>query len=130
MLDTDKPVLAFAHPDQFIQLGLNGHPVAILRVLDKEHHEEGHDRRARVDDQLPCVGETKKRTAERPKDDDRATQDERDRFSGKPGNGVGGCGEDIVHGDFLAKLAIAKCRSTGVVPLRQRNKVPVVILLV
>jgi hypothetical protein len=56
VLDADEMVAALAHPDQLVQLGLDSRAVTVLGVLDEEHHHEGHDGRARIDDQLPCIG--------------------------------------------------------------------------
>ena len=55
MLDADEGVLALADADQLVELRLKGRAVPVLGVLDQEHHEEGDDRRAGVDDQLPGV---------------------------------------------------------------------------
>src|SRR5947209_11510560 len=41
---------------QFVELCLHRRAVAVLAVLDQEHHEERHDRRSGVDHQLPGVG--------------------------------------------------------------------------
>lgn len=54
MLDTDEVVLGMARTDQLVELGLDG-AVAVLRVLDQEQHQEGDDRGAGVDDELPGV---------------------------------------------------------------------------
>ncbi len=43
--------------DQFIQLDLDGLRIAVLRVLDHEHHQKGNDGGAGVDDQLPGIAE-------------------------------------------------------------------------
>ena len=51
--------------NEFIQLDLDCRRVAVLGVLDQEHHQKGNDRRCRVDDQLPRVAEVE----ERPRDD-------------------------------------------------------------
>ena len=62
MFDSDELVPRRGYgADQFIDLGLNGRAVAILRILDQEDHEEGYDGRTGVDDQLPGVGIVKNR---------------------------------------------------------------------
>src|SRR5690606_18185439 len=43
MLDSDEMVVPSGNPDQFVQLDLDSGAVAILRILDQEHHEEGDD---------------------------------------------------------------------------------------
>src|SRR5690606_34097522 len=68
-----KVVLACADADQFVKLGLDRRPVAILRILDQEHHQEGDDGCARVDDELPSVGEAENRSADPPDHHDQDT---------------------------------------------------------
>lgn len=46
---------SFRYADQLIELDLHGLAVAILCILNQEHHQESHDRGARVDHQLPRV---------------------------------------------------------------------------
>src|SRR5712691_7896620 len=46
---------ALGCPDEFVELDLDRFRVAILRVLNQEHHQKRDDRSAGVDDQLPCV---------------------------------------------------------------------------
>jgi len=58
--------------DQLVQFQMHRLGVAILCVLDDEHHEKGNDRRSRVDDQLPCVREAEHQAADGPCDDDEA----------------------------------------------------------
>ena len=58
------------HPDQLIKFRLNGRSVPVLRVLNDEDHQKRNDGRARVDNELPRVGEVKQRTTERPCRDD------------------------------------------------------------
>jgi hypothetical protein len=42
--DVHQAVVSFARdPDQFVELGLQGEGIAVLRRLDEEHHEEGDD---------------------------------------------------------------------------------------
>jgi len=44
--------------------------ISILGVLNQKYHEEGDDGRGGVDDQLPSVGEVKRRAGEDPNEDD------------------------------------------------------------
>lgn len=60
--------------NEFIELGLESGTVPILCVLDKEHHQEGHDGRAGIDDQLPGVGIFEDRSGHRPHHDWRKTE--------------------------------------------------------
>ena len=55
MFDPDKGIMRRADANEFVQLDLNGGAIAVLRILDQEHHQEGDDGRARVDDELPGV---------------------------------------------------------------------------
>ena len=52
--------------DQLVELELDRLGVAVLRVLDQEHHQERDDRRAGVDDQLPGVAEAEERPGDEP----------------------------------------------------------------
>jgi len=52
--DVDEAVArALDRGDELVELEVHGERVLVLRALDEEHHEEGHDRRPRVDDELP-----------------------------------------------------------------------------
>ncbi len=53
---------AFHATDQFIQLQVDRLHVAVLRVLDQEHHEKRNDGGSGVDDQLPGIRVAKIRT--------------------------------------------------------------------
>ena len=55
--------------DQLVELDLHGLGVAVLRVLDQEHHQERDDRGAGVDDELPGVAEAEDRSSDAPRDD-------------------------------------------------------------
>ena len=56
MLDVDHLVLRLVDRlDDLVQLQMTGAGVAILRVLDQEHHEERDDGRAGINDELPRV---------------------------------------------------------------------------
>lgn len=52
-----------------VELGLNGSPIPVLRVLDQEHHKERNDGRAGVDDQLPRLRKLEKWSRIGPDDD-------------------------------------------------------------
>src|SRR3954447_18536274 len=64
--------------NQLIELEMHGHGIPILRVLDQEHHQEGDDRCAGVDDKLPGVGEAKEGAAYCPDDQNEECHDERE----------------------------------------------------
>lgn len=74
VFDSHHGVSSSPDADQLIQLYLDCCAVAILRVLDQEHHQKRYDRRAGVDDQLPRVRKAEQGTADRPYDDDADSQ--------------------------------------------------------
>src|SRR6266404_3919623 len=45
--------------DDLVKLQLKCFGIAVLRVLNEEHHQERDDGRARVDNELPGIGEMK-----------------------------------------------------------------------
>lgn len=51
---------------QFVQFDLNRFGVAVLGVLNQEHHQKRDDGGSCVDDQLPCVAEVKQRAGDDP----------------------------------------------------------------
>src|SRR5205814_432341 len=66
-LRPDVPVARLRdRADELVQLQLGRLRIAVLGVLDEEHHQEGHDRGPGVDDELPGVRETEHRTRDRP----------------------------------------------------------------
>ena len=66
MLYTDKGVRSGGDTYQLIKLGLNSCSIAVLRVLNEEHHQEGDDSCACVDEKLPRVRELKNWAASSP----------------------------------------------------------------
>src|ERR1041385_8274058 len=56
--------------NQLVELELNHLAVPVLRVLNQEYHQEGDDRRAGVDHELPGIAESEDRTGQRPYDHD------------------------------------------------------------
>ncbi len=65
--------------NQLVELELSDLRVAILSILNDEHHQKGHDGRSGVDDQLPGVRESEDRTGDRPGEHDRERRGERPR---------------------------------------------------
>ena len=63
---------AVRRTNQLVELELEGVSIAILGVLNNEHHEKGEDRRAGVDDQLPGIAEPEDRARDGPNDDNKA----------------------------------------------------------
>src|SRR3954447_25146093 len=76
---------AFHGQDEFRKLELNGHGVAVLRVLDQKHHEKRHDRGAGVDDKLPGIAKSEKRPCHRPDKNNDNREQERSGTSGDTG---------------------------------------------
>ena len=75
MLDPDELLARFVDgAEELVELGLHRRGIAILAVLDQEHHQEGDDGRAGIDDQLPGVGIMKQGTGGSP-DQDRSNRD-------------------------------------------------------
>ena len=60
----------FEGADDLIEFEMHCFGIAVLRILDQEHHEERDDRRGGVDDQLPGIGKMKRRSGEKPHEDD------------------------------------------------------------
>ena len=90
LLDVDHVIpRMIQRQDQLIQLQVDRPRIAVLRVLDQEHHQERHDRRAGIDDELPRVAEAEHGTADPPDDDDQRGNDERDRLAGRARRAVG-----------------------------------------
>src|SRR5204862_2687147 len=76
-------VRALGRTDELIELDLNGFGVAVLCVLNQEHHQECHDRRSGIDDQLPRVAELEEWSGDCPDHNDKAGQDERPWSAGE-----------------------------------------------
>src|SRR5690606_34572245 len=74
--------------DQFVQLDLQRARVAVLAVLDQEHHQEGDDGGAGVDHQLPGVAEAEQRAGDHPDHHRQQRQHEARRAAGEAGTGV------------------------------------------
>lgn len=70
---------AFNGTYDFVEFQINGFRVTVLRVLDEEHHEEGDDGRASIDNELPGVREVKCRAGQPPNSNDDGCQCESPR---------------------------------------------------
>jgi hypothetical protein len=53
-----------------VQLELHRAGFLVLRALDQEHHQERHDRRARIDHELPRIGIVEQRAGQQPREHD------------------------------------------------------------
>ena len=67
---------AAARENQRVELDLQRGGVAVLRVLNQEHHQERDDGGRCIDDELPGVAEAEERPADRPDDDRREREQE------------------------------------------------------
>ena len=56
--------------NELIEFQMDRFRIAVLRILNQEHHQESDDGRAGVDDQLPRIGKMKGRAGQRPDHDD------------------------------------------------------------
>ena len=63
--------------------------IAVLRVLNKENHKERDNRRARIDDQLPCIRVVEVRARHEPEHDDEERRQE-SPFRANPVSRLGG----------------------------------------
>lgn len=71
-------------PDQFVQFDLDRLSVLVLGVLDQEDHQEGHDGRGGIDDELPGVAVVEQRSSGDPDQDDAAGNREGDGPTSTP----------------------------------------------
>src|SRR5882724_217832 len=79
----------FLRADQLVELELDRLAVPVLRRLDEEDHQEGDDGGARVDHQLPAVGEAEHRSADRPAEHDRQRDQEGGMRADRRGDAAG-----------------------------------------
>jgi hypothetical protein len=109
--------------DELVELQVNGDSVPVLGVLDQEHHQERYDGRARVDDELPGIGEMKERARERPYDDDQDGRDESPGRSHAVRCHAGESPEKIVRArHHWASIAIRKTLRAGIKPPRRHGR--------
>ena len=99
---------AMISPEQFIDLEVQRLAVAVLCVLDEEHHEKGDDRGARINDQLPSVAKVEDWPGNPPNDYNSGGNDKRGRPTGPSGAFAGEFDEAASlrarHLPFLAAL--------------------------
>ena len=82
-LEIDKFVSrALRGADQLIEFDLQRFRIAVLRILDEEHHQERDDRRAGIDNELPRVTESENRSGNRPGDNYQSGRDKSYRLTG------------------------------------------------
>jgi hypothetical protein len=84
--------------DQFVELQLQSQRVAVLRRLYQEDHQERDDCRAGVDDELPGVAKAELGARDRPDENDRHRQQERQRAAGNTRSRDGEAGDPSPFG--------------------------------
>ena len=77
MFNSNEGITSRADADQFIELDLDRGAVAVLGVLNQEHHQECHNRGARIDDKLPSIGIAEQRPCNGPNYHHAGSNDER-----------------------------------------------------
>jgi hypothetical protein len=98
---------SFDGADEFVEFEMDRFGIAILHVLDEENHQEGDNRGAGIDDELPGVGEVKKRAGDGPKCDDEKGDGEGDRGAGEFGDADGKLPKFFVEGFGLRTFFLA-----------------------
>ena len=53
--DANKRISGCTHPNEFVELGLDGCAIPVLCILNYENHQKCNDSGAGIDDQLPSV---------------------------------------------------------------------------
>ena len=76
---------------------MNRFRIAVLRILDQEHHEEGDNRRAGVNDQLPRIRVMKGGAGYDPDDDCGDRRAKRPRRAESPGGSLSDDTENILN---------------------------------
>ena len=67
----ERVVRTLGRTNQLIELDLNGFGVAVLCVLNQEHHQERDDRGSGIDNELPRIAEREDRSCNGPDQNDR-----------------------------------------------------------
>jgi hypothetical protein len=80
--------------DQFIQFQLPYGAVSVLRMLNQEHHQEGDNDRAGVDDQLSGIAQPEEGSGHGPARDDQNGQEERQGMPHGPSGARGKSSKD------------------------------------
>ena len=71
VLRPDESIVCSLHgADELIQFEMHCPGIPVLGVLNQEDHQKSNDRGARIDHQLPGLGEAEKRTTDRPEQND------------------------------------------------------------
>jgi len=92
--------------DQLGQLELYRHRVAILSVLNQEHHQERHDRGRGVDHELPGVAVSEQRPGQCPDQNQQDGRQERQRMPGVAGSAARHVGERGVPAAMLVSRTV------------------------
>lgn len=101
---------ALCSPDQFVEFELHCFAIAILRVLDEEHHQERDDRCSGVNNELPCVGIVKEWSSECPHDNNSDGKHKHDGTSRGDGHTSGKLSKHIFfHSAYQYTLVTMPC---------------------
>jgi hypothetical protein len=94
LLQIEQRIVRSGHrADQLVELDLERIGVAVLRALDQKHHQEGHDRRASVDHELPGIAEAEQRSTHAPEENNEHRGRECHRSPGQARRRAGEAGE-------------------------------------
>ena len=95
LLDTPELVESLTSSDQLVELGVDGGGVSVLGVLNEEHHQKSDDRRTRIYEKLPDLGEVEEWSAESPQKDYSEAHEKSRRSSGGVRHKIRGLGEAL-----------------------------------
>jgi len=104
VLDIDHCVARFVDGmDELVELEINCAGITILRVLDEEDHQKGHDGGARIDDELPAIGVVEDGAEDGPDNND-ADRARKRPLRPKPGGDAGRAVPEPIFGDARTLL--------------------------
>ena len=99
-LDVDQAIAGSSGGgDDLVELQLHCLGVLVLGLLDQENHQEGRDRSAGIDRELPGIAETEQRPAHAPDRNHEHRRRERDRLPGEAGGRSGEARETQAVGE-------------------------------
>jgi hypothetical protein len=79
---------ALRRTNQLVELDMHRLGVTVLGVLDQEHHQEGDDRGAGIDHQLPGVADSEQRPGDHPHQHHQYGEHETQRAAGEARSGL------------------------------------------
>ncbi len=87
----------FEGADNLIEFKMHCFGIAVLRVLNQKHHEEGNDRRRSVNNELPGIGKMKRWSGEEPHQNDEHSSGKRPGAPEDDGGSPGENAKRITH---------------------------------